>query len=70
MMLFGLFQARSRELEDDVATGTFADGMVGTQLSDPSARPRERSQTFRRTAHERDYGATRLAGQTGAGLVP
>lgn len=69
-MLFGLFQAKSAENEDDVATGTFADGMIGTPLSDPSARPRERNQTFRRNAHDRDYGAARMAGQTGAGLVP
>ena len=70
MMLFGLFQIRATETEDDVATGTFADGAIGTALTDPSARPRERSQTFRRTAHDRDYGAARIAGQTGAGLVP
>ena len=70
MMLFGLFQTRPAEAEDDVATGTFADGATGVPLTDPSARPRERSQTFRRTAHDRDYGAARIAGQTGAGLVP
>lgn len=68
-MLFGLFQTRSTEAEDDVATGTFADGAISMALADPSARPRERSQTFRRTAHDRDYGAARVAGQTGAGLV-
>ncbi|WPE19837.1 hypothetical protein [Shinella zoogloeoides] len=68
-MLFGLFQATPTD-DDDIATGTYADGVMGTPLSDPSARPRERSQTFRRTAHERDYGAARTTGQTGAGLVP
>ncbi|GMB83640.1 hypothetical protein NN6n1_44230 [Shinella zoogloeoides] len=68
-MLFGLFQATPAD-DDDIATGTYADGVMGTPLSDPSARPRERSQAFRRTAHERDYGAARTAGQTGAGLVP
>ncbi|MGB3875874.1 hypothetical protein [Shinella zoogloeoides] len=68
-MLFGLFQATPTD-DDDIATGTYADGVMGTPLSDPSARPRERSQAFRRTAHERDYGAARTAGQTGAGLVP
>lgn len=70
MMLFGLFQTKSIEHEDDVATGTFADGMIGAPLSDASARPRERSKPFRRSAHDRDYGAIRMAGQTGAGLVP
>ena len=70
MMLFGLFQTKPVEQEDDAATGTFADGMVGTPLSDLLARSRERSQTFRRTAHDRDYGTARRAGQTGAGLVP
>ncbi|MCR6498443.1 hypothetical protein MUO32_05305 [Shinella sp. CPCC 101442] len=69
-MFFGLFQTKSTENEDDVATGTFADGMIGTPLSDPSARPRERSKTFRRNAYDRDYGAVRMAGQMGAGLVP
>ncbi|WP_313196162.1 hypothetical protein [Shinella zoogloeoides] len=68
-MLFGLFQATPTD-DDDIATGTYADGVMGTPLSDPSARPRERSQAFRRTAHERDYGTARTAGQTGAGLVP
>ena len=69
-MFFGLFQTKSIEHEDDVATGTFADGMIGTPLSDIMLRPRERSQTFRRQAHDRDYGAARMAGQMGAGLVP
>lgn len=68
-MLFGLFQATPTD-DDDIATGTYADGVMGTPLSDPSARPRERSQAFRRTAHERYYGTARTAGQTGAGLVP
>ncbi|WP_421580785.1 hypothetical protein [Shinella sp. M31] len=69
-MLFGLFQTKSIEHEDDVATGTFADGMVGTPLSDTFAHPRERSQAFRRNARDRDYGTIRMAGQMGAGLVP
>lgn len=69
-MFFGLFQTKSAECEDDVATGTFADGMIGTHLSDASARPRERSQTFRRSVHDSDYGTIRMAGQMGAGLVP
>lgn len=69
-MLFGLFQTKSTEHEDDVSTGTFADGVTGMPLSDLSARPRERSQSFRRNAHDRDYGIARMAGQTGAGLVP
>lgn len=69
MMLFGLFQVTPTD-NDDIATGTYADGVVGTPLSDVSARPRERSQAFRRSAHERDYGVTRAAGQTGAGMVP
>ena len=69
-MLFGFFQQSPADREDDMATGTYADGVVGTPLSDPSARPRERSQAFRRSAHERDYGAVRAAGQAGAGMVP
>lgn len=68
-MLFGLFQTRPVDQDDADATGTFADGVVGTPLTDPSARPRDRSQTFRRTAHDRDYGAARSAGQLGAGMV-
>lgn len=69
-MLFGFFQTSPLDQEDDIATGTYADGMIGTPLGDPSARPRERSQTFRRSAHDRDYGTVRTACQTGAGLVP
>ena len=69
-MLFGLLQPVSTDREDDIATGTYADGVIGTPLCDPSARPRERSQTFRRGAHERDYGTIRAAGQAGAGMVP
>ena len=68
-MFFGLFQARPFDQADETATGTYADGVIGIPLNDPSARPRERSQTFRRTAHDRDYGAARIAGQTGAGMV-
>lgn len=68
-MFFGLFQARPLDQADETATGTYADGVIGIPLNDPSARPRERSQTFRRTAHDRDYGAARIAGQTGAGMV-
>ena len=67
-MFFGFFQPVPAD-EDDIATGTYADGAMGTPPGDPSARPRDRSQTFRRTAHERDYGAARVAGQTGAGMV-
>ncbi|WP_312412090.1 hypothetical protein [Shinella sp.] len=66
-MLFGFFQA-STDADDDIATGTYADGMIEVMRSDPSAGPRERSLAFRRR-HERDYGAVRTAGQTGAGMV-
>lgn len=69
-MLFGFFQASSIDREDDVATGTYADGMIGTELGDPSARPRERSRALSRTAYDRDYGMARTAGPTGAGMVP
>ncbi|MBB5041959.1 hypothetical protein [Shinella fusca] len=69
-MLFGFFQQGPAERDDDIATGTYADGMIGTPLCDPSARPRERSTAFRRSAHERDYGTVRAAGQAGAGMVP
>ncbi len=69
MMLFGFFQATPAD-NDDIATGTYADGMAGMPLSDVAARPRERGRSFRRTAHERDYGALRAAGQVGAGMVP
>jgi hypothetical protein len=68
-MLFGLFQTIPINQDDDIATGTFADGVIGTPLNDLSARPRDRSQAFRRTAHDRDYGVVRSAGQTGAGMV-
>lgn len=66
-MLFGFFETAPTD-DDDIATGTYADGVIGTPLSDPSARPRERTRAFRR-AHERDYGIARMAGQTGAGMV-
>lgn len=69
MMLFGFFQSPPAK-DDEIATGTFADGVIGTPLVDVSARPREYSQSFRRIAHERDYGAARTAGETGAGMVP
>jgi hypothetical protein len=69
MMFFGLFHATPTD-DDDTATGTYADGVVGTLPNDPSARPRDRSQSFRRTAYDRDYGAVRVAGQAGAGMVP
>lgn len=69
MMLFGLFQATPTD-DDDIATGTYADGVIGTPLSELSIRPRERSQAFRRSAHERDYGTARIASQTVAGMVP
>lgn len=68
-MLFGFFQTTPVN-DDDIVTGTYADGVVGAPLSDPSARPRERGQAFRRTAHDRDYGAARNAGHAGAGMVP
>ncbi|RFZ81993.1 hypothetical protein D0Y60_23315 [Shinella sp. WSJ-2] len=70
MMLFGLFRPKSIEHEDDVATGTFADGMIGMPLSDAFVRSRERNQAFRHSVDERDYSIIRLAGQMGAGLVP
>lgn len=69
MMLFGFFHAAPAD-EDDIATGTYADGVAGTPLGDVPASPRERDRSFRRTSHERDYGAVRAAGQTGAGMVP
>lgn len=68
-MLFGLFQPSPTAADDDIATGTYADGVIGTPLGDASIRPRDRSQTFRRSTHERDYGTLRTAGQTGAGMV-
>lgn len=69
MMFFGLFDTDPTN-DDDIATGTYADGMVGAPSSDSSARPRDRNQSFRRTAYDRDYGAVRVAGQAGAGMVP
>jgi hypothetical protein len=66
-MLFGFFQA-SPDTDDDIATGTYADGMIEVMRNDPSAGLRERSQVSRRR-HERDYGAVRTAGQTSAGMV-
>ncbi len=68
-MLFGFLKTPETN-EDDIATGTYADGAVGTLLYDPSARPGERGQTFRRNAHERDYGAARTVRQAGFGMVP
>lgn len=68
-MLFGFFQPSPIAAEDDIATGTYADGVIGTPLGDASIRPRDRSQTFRRSTHERDYGVLRNAGQSGAGMV-
>jgi hypothetical protein len=68
-MLFKLFQTSSLE-DDDIATGTYADGMVGTPLRDPLVGAREQGRSFRRAGQERDYGMIRTAGQTGAGMVP
>lgn len=69
-MLFGFFQTSPLDHDDDIATGTYADGMIGTPLGDPLGRPRERNQSSRRSALDRDYAAIRTAGQTVAGLVP
>lgn len=68
-MFFGLFQPSPTAADDDIATGTYADGVIGTSLGDAAMRPHDRSQTFRRSTHERDYGALRHAGQSGAGMV-
>ena len=74
MMLFGFFQAvqtdNDNDNHDDVATGTYADGVIGVPSAHAAVRPRDRSQAFRRSAFERDYALARSAGQTGAGLVP
>ena len=67
-MFFGFFQSSPTEPEDDIATGTYADGVIGTPVV-VSTPPRDRSQMFRRAAKERDYGTVRNAGQTGAGMV-
>ncbi|MDX3976160.1 hypothetical protein [Shinella sp.] len=69
MMLFGFFQVNPVDRDDDMATGTYADGIIGTPLGDTSVRPRDRSQTFRRAMPDRDYGLARSAGQAGAGMV-
>jgi len=69
-MLFGFFQTSPLDQDDDIATGTYADGMIGIPLGDPLARSRERSQSFARSVLDRDYAAVRTAGQTVAGLVP
>ncbi|ANH03962.1 hypothetical protein [Shinella sp. HZN7] len=69
MMFFGFFQANPATPEDDIATGTYADGAIGTPLADLSAPPRDRSQVFRRTLKDRDYSLSRKAGQSGAGMV-
>lgn len=66
-MFFGFFQS-SPDRDDDIATGTYADGMMEVLRIDPSAGSRERSRASR-SRHERDYGAVRTAGQTGAGMV-
>lgn len=68
-MFFGLFQVNPAMPEDDIATGTYADGVVGTPLADRTVPPRDRSQAFRRTFPDRDYGLSRKAGQSGAGMV-
>lgn len=68
-MFFGFFQVSPAAPEDDIATGTYADGALGTPFADLSAPLRDRSQTFRRTTQNRDYGLSRKAGQSGAGMV-
>jgi hypothetical protein len=72
-MLFKLFQTSSLE-DDDIATGTYADGMVGTPLGDPLVGAREQGRSLHPTGphagQEGDYGMIRTAGQTGAGMVP
>ena len=67
-MLFGLFQI-TRTDDDDIATGTYPDGMMERPAAAPSARLRDRSQSFRPVAEARDYGVRRAAGQTGAGMI-
>ncbi|WP_439628598.1 hypothetical protein [Shinella sp.] len=69
-MLFRLFPVNPVNHDDDIATGTYADGVIGTPLGDAAVRPRDRSQTFRRATPDRDYGLARSAGQAGAGMVP
>lgn len=70
-MLFGLFQATPADRDDDIATGTYADGAIGTAPADASIPPRDRSQAFRRPPYDGDYGLSRkAAGQSGAGMVP
>jgi hypothetical protein len=54
-MIFSLFQTRPVDDEDDIATGTYADGAIGTPASDVSASVRN----WRQSSHERDYGAGR-----------
>lgn len=69
MMFFGFFQVNPVDRDDDIATGTYADGMIGMSLGDATVRPRDRSQTFRRATPDRDYRLARSAGQAGAGMV-
>ena len=60
-MLFGLFHKVPVDTDEDTATGTWADGAQGTPAADRSAAPADIRKTFRRTAHERDYGKRRIA---------
>lgn len=69
-MIFNLFQNGPIDGEEDIATGTYADGAAGTPRFDLSRRPRDRRAGLRRTAHERDYGANRIPCEAGAGFVP
>jgi len=66
-MLFGLFHNAPVESDEDSATGTYADGAVGTPAADRSASAEGRA--LRRTAHERDYGKRRRPTLAGAGFT-
>lgn len=64
-MLFGLFRTLFPDDGEDTATGTYADGAVGTPACDRSAYAE--GGTPRAGAHERDYGRTRSLAPIGAG---
>ncbi len=68
-MILGLIQTLFTGREDDIATGTYADGAAGTPPKDLSGYAERRRATTRLTAEERDYAQLRAAVQMGAGMT-
>lgn len=67
-MFFDFLRTSPAEEGDDTATGTYADGAVGTPQADLSVHPRRR-RLRGEAAQERIYGLARQACQQSAGMI-